>query len=118
MRAQIDVVEELGNERHLMFKVDAPPVVTDAVRAAHEATSDEDATLLDDDQRAQFIAIVPGRSDPKAGDIVDLALDPEAIHLFDPATGETLTGRAYRATDETSSSRATTTGAEEQSTAA
>jgi multiple sugar transport system ATP-binding protein len=106
LRVRIDGVEELGSERNLIFKVDAPPVVTDAVRAAQATTSDDDATLLDD-QHAQFIAVVPGRSGPKAGDLIDLVVDPETVHFFDPTTGEALIRDGYPTVDRTSPSRAT-----------
>jgi multiple sugar transport system ATP-binding protein len=91
LRARIDAVEELGAERHLIFRVDAPPVLTDAVLAAH-TTPDDDEAILADAQHAQFTAVVPGRRGPKAGDVVDFTVDPEVLLLFDPTTGEALTG--------------------------
>ena len=56
-----DVVEELGGVTNLLFPIDAPRVQTDATRAAIEAASDDDATLLADDHRARFCASIDGR---------------------------------------------------------
>ena len=53
-----DLVEELGGVTNVLFPIDAPRVLTDATRAAIEAASDDDATLLADDRRARFCASV------------------------------------------------------------
>src|SRR5204862_3365961 len=60
--ADIDVVERLGAESNLLFTVDAPPVLSDAVREAigGESGSDE-GRLLADDRRARFTARINGR---------------------------------------------------------
>ena len=51
-----DLVEELGGVTNVLFPIDAPRVQTDATLAAIEAASDDDATLLADDNRARFCA--------------------------------------------------------------
>ena len=56
-----DLVEELGGVTNVLFPIDAPRVQTDATRAAIEAVSDDDATLLADDLRARFCASIDGR---------------------------------------------------------
>jgi multiple sugar transport system ATP-binding protein len=89
-----DVIEELGGVTNLLFLVDAPRVVTDATRAAAEAGSDEEGTLLADDQRARFCACVDGRRSVTIGEDVELAVDSEHFHFFDPDTGAVLGDRA------------------------
>jgi multiple sugar transport system ATP-binding protein len=88
LTAEVDVVEELGAESNLLFTVDAPPVLSDAVREAigGESGSDE-GRLLADDRRARFTAQISERRAARAGERVELALDPAQLHLFDAASG-------------------------------
>ena len=85
-----DVVEELGGVSNLLFLLDAPRVVTDATRAAAEAGSDDEGTLLADDQRARFCASVDGRRTVDVGEEVELAIDNTHLHFFDADTGRVL----------------------------
>jgi len=91
LRVAVDVVEQLGAESNLLFKVAAPPVVTDAVKAAigGESGADE-GRLLADDGRARFSARIH-RSVPLArGEVVELAIDPHRLYAFDLETGAAL----------------------------
>jgi multiple sugar transport system ATP-binding protein len=85
-----DVVEELGGVSNVLFLIDAPRVVTDATRAAAEADSDDEGTLLADDQRARFCASIDGRRHVEGGEEVELAVDNEHLHFFDPDTSTVL----------------------------
>ena len=87
-----DVIEELGGVSNLLFVLDAPRVVTDSTRAAAEAGSDDEGTLLADDQRARFCACVDGRRAISVGEAVELAVDNEHLHFFDADTGTVLAG--------------------------
>ena len=60
LRAELEVVERLGSESHVIFPVDAEKPAGEAAAAAEEATEDSDATLLADDDRARFTAVDPG----------------------------------------------------------
>ena len=82
-----DVIEELGGVSNLLFLLDAPRVVTDSTRAAAEAGSDDEGTLLADDQRVRFCACVDGRRAVTVGEEVELAVDNEHLHFFDADTG-------------------------------
>jgi multiple sugar transport system ATP-binding protein len=90
LTVRADVIEELGGVTNLLFLVDAPRVVTDATRAAAEAGSDDEGTLLADDQRARFCACVDGRRTVTIGEEVELAVDTEHFHFFDADTGTVL----------------------------
>jgi multiple sugar transport system ATP-binding protein len=85
-----DVIEELGGVSNLLFPIDAHRVTTDATRAAVEAGSDDEGTLLADDQRARFCASIHGRQHVAIGTEVELAVDTEHLHFFDPDTGAVL----------------------------
>jgi multiple sugar transport system ATP-binding protein len=86
-----DVIEELGGVSNLLFPLDAPRVATDATRAAVEAASDDEVTLLADDQRARFCASIDGRRHVPLGADVELAVDHRHLHFFDPESGVAIT---------------------------
>jgi multiple sugar transport system ATP-binding protein len=90
LRAELEVVERLGTESHLIFPVDSQKLGGAAAEAADEATEDADATLLAADNRARFTARVEGRRRFTAGEAVEFTVPPDALHLFDPETGEAL----------------------------
>jgi multiple sugar transport system ATP-binding protein len=89
MRVRADVVEELGAESHVLFRVDAPRVVADAVKAAADSSEDEEA-LLADDAAAHFTARIEGYEPVAAGAEVELAVDTSRLHFFDPVSGVVL----------------------------
>jgi len=84
-----EVLEELGDERHVIFELTAPRVDTDATRAAVEARSADDATLLPED-RARFTARVPTEVPVTIGEPLTLAIDPARLYYFDPESGAAL----------------------------
>jgi multiple sugar transport system ATP-binding protein len=90
LRAELEVVERLGTESHLIFAVDAPKLAGEAAAAADEATEDSDATLLAADNRARFTARVEGRRRFNPGEPVEFTVPPDALHLFDSASGDAL----------------------------
>jgi multiple sugar transport system ATP-binding protein len=89
--AEVDVVEELGDEIHLIFGIAAPPVQSEHVAAALD---DEEETLVQDDlaQRSSFTARVDAATKVRVGDRVTLTVDNRAFHFFDADTGEALVG--------------------------
>ncbi len=92
-----DLVEELGGVTNVLFPIEAPRVQTDATRAAIEAASDDDATLLADDLRARFCAAIDGRRLVVPGEDLELAVDHRQLHFFDTATGDALSRRSRAA---------------------
>ena len=84
-----DVVEDLGSENHVIFTLDAPQVTAEAVRAASDTADDEGKLFADD--RAVFTAVVDVRTAISTGS-VELAVDPQRLHFFEPATGLVLAG--------------------------
>ena len=90
LRAELEVVERLGAESHVIFPVDSPRLSGAAAAAADEATEEGDATLLAVDNRARFTARIEGRRRFTAGEAIELAVHPDRLHLFDPETGRAL----------------------------
>jgi multiple sugar transport system ATP-binding protein len=79
---QIDVVEDLGPDTHVIFQIDAPPIDVTEVR---EAAGDEDALLQTD--RVTFTARVDPQTTARPGRTLRIAVDPARFQFFDPATG-------------------------------
>ncbi len=92
LRVRAEVVEDLGAETHVIFAVDAPRVLSDAVRGA-EAVPEPGEGLIADDTRALFTACIDGERPIVPGTELELAVDPARFHFFDPETGAVL-GRA------------------------
>jgi multiple sugar transport system ATP-binding protein len=91
----VDVVEELGTEVHLIFGVAAPPLQSEHVTAALDEV-DEDAQLLvhdDPGQRSSFTARVDPSTKARPGEQIRLTVDNRAFHFFDADTGEALADR-------------------------
>jgi multiple sugar transport system ATP-binding protein len=89
LRVRAAVVEDLGAESHLIFAIDAPRVVAEAVRAAHDTKESEEGFLVDD-TRALFTARLDGQRPIAPGMEIDLAVDPRRLHFFDAGTGDVL----------------------------
>ena len=84
------VVEDLGDERYVIFDIDAPRVDTEATRAALEARSADDALLLPDEERARFTIRLPADAPVTIGEPLTVRLDPARLYFFDPQTGDAL----------------------------
>jgi multiple sugar transport system ATP-binding protein len=80
----VEVVEELGSDSHVFFRVDAPAITSETL----EATEDR-ATLLADES-ALFNARVPPGTSARVGETLSLTVDAGRFHFFDPETGESL----------------------------
>jgi multiple sugar transport system ATP-binding protein len=90
LEAELEVVERLGTESHLIFPLDAAPLAAVAEVAQEAANEGEEATLLAGDDRLRITARVEGRQRFTVGQRVPFAVDPDGIHLFDPRTGAAL----------------------------
>jgi multiple sugar transport system ATP-binding protein len=78
----VEVVEDLGAEANVIFRIDAPPVDVSEVR---EAAGDDEVLVPSD--RAMFTARVEAQTSARAGQPLRLSVDPARFHFFDPATG-------------------------------
>ncbi len=79
---QVEVVEELGADTHVIFAVDAPRVDVTEVR---EAAGDEDALVAV--EGAVFTARVDPATKAQPRKPLRLAVDPSRFHYFGPETG-------------------------------
>jgi multiple sugar transport system ATP-binding protein len=92
VRVKPDFVEDLGSEYHVIFTLDAPPVTVEAVRAAKDTEGDEGKLFAEG--RAVFTAVIDARS-AILSDSVELAIDFNRLHFFDPANGRSLAGTPH-----------------------
>ncbi|HEY3009369.1 MAG TPA: ABC transporter ATP-binding protein [Micromonosporaceae bacterium] len=84
-----EIVEELGDERYVIFDIDAPRVDTDATRAAVDAETADDALLVPD-ERARITVRLPGDVPVSIGEPLTLSIAPDKLYFFDPETGSAL----------------------------
>jgi multiple sugar transport system ATP-binding protein len=87
LRAQVDLREALGSEVLLHFTVDAPPVVTEDTKELQRDLAEEGAMTTRSQARSSFVARLDARSRATPGDTVELGVDVERMHFFDPADG-------------------------------
>ena len=83
LEVEVAVLEELGADAHVFFRVDAPQVTAEALEGKEDATLIADSTAL-------FSARVDPRTRARVGDRIRLAVDPSRFHFFDSETGASL----------------------------
>src|SRR5256886_4267702 len=67
IEVQVEVLEELGSDAHVIFRVDAPRVETEDVRAV---TDEEEEALLADEPTSLFNARVNPETKARVGDVL------------------------------------------------
>jgi multiple sugar transport system ATP-binding protein len=99
LHVRADVVEELGSEINVIFRINIAPVATEAVRAAAEPDAADSTVvpLVADANETICTARVNARCPARAGDDVDLAIATDRFHFFDLESGEVITTRAQQA---------------------
>jgi len=90
LEADVVVLEDLGSDAHVFFRVDAPRITSEVLEA-----SAEEATLLVE-ETALFTARVDARTRARAGSPLTIAVDPGRFHFFDPSTGSSLIAPSER----------------------
>jgi multiple sugar transport system ATP-binding protein len=86
----VEVLEELGSDSHVFFRVAAPRVTIES----RDAADDEAGLLAEDD--SLFTARVDPATSGRIGAPLQLAVDPASFHFFDVETGESLLADAGR----------------------
>ncbi len=85
IEVEVGVLEELGSDAHVFFRVDAQRITAEHLEAADE----EDATLVADPGTLLNARVDP-RTTARVGDRLSLAIDPRRFHFFDATTGASL----------------------------
>jgi len=88
IEARVDVIEELGSEVHVLFTVDAPPVITEDTLAASTAEEGEEIiSLIAAEGKSSFTATVDAGTAARPGRSVRLSVDPRRLYFFNKETG-------------------------------
>ena len=83
-RARVDVTEWLGNEQYAYIPYEAPPEITEQLRALSRELDAEEL-------RTQAIVSIDAASRIREGREAEFWLDSRKVHVFDPKSGENLT---------------------------
>jgi multiple sugar transport system ATP-binding protein len=86
---EVTLVEALGSEIVVHFAFVAEHVVTDDTKAMAEEAGE---SLLDSGDQVHWVASFAPRSRVRRGDQVEVVVDVERVHWFDPDTGEAIRG--------------------------
>jgi multiple sugar transport system ATP-binding protein len=89
LKATVSLVEALGAQIVVHFDVDAPKVVTADTKALEKDAHTEDvpAHMV---EGTKFVAAFAPRSRVRVGDQVEVVVDTERMHFFDPDTGNAI----------------------------
>jgi multiple sugar transport system ATP-binding protein len=89
LQAVIDRVEALGASLLVHFAVDAPPAKTAGIAAATGEHGLDEVPLIGH-EGAWFAAAFEPRSGARTGDEVEIRIDTQRLHFFDPETEESV----------------------------
>ncbi len=81
IRASIDSIDTLGTERIVYFHLDAKPVHSE------NALGRDDDTGLSTAMSARLAGRFSASSDVRIGDTIEIAVNTEKLHFFDPFSG-------------------------------
>jgi multiple sugar transport system ATP-binding protein len=79
-----DVLEELGSDSHVFFRVAAPRITFET-----RGEADDETTILAE-RDSRFTARVNPATTARAGEPLELTVDPSSFHFFDAGSGESL----------------------------
>jgi len=92
LKATVSLVEALGAQIVVHFEVDAPKVVTADAKALEKDAHTDEAPTHTELEGTRFVAAFAPRSRVKIGDTIEVVVDTERMHFFDPETGEAIRG--------------------------
>ncbi|MCW2989314.1 MAG: Glycerol-3-phosphate-transporting ATPase [Solirubrobacterales bacterium] len=90
--AEIDLVESLGSDLFAYFHVESEGVQSDQLADLVEDRLDETGAANVREGQEQIVARLDPTSKVKRGERTELWADTAKLHLFDPETGESLSG--------------------------
>ena len=85
LTTSVALTEALGSEIVVHFPVDAPRVVTEDTKALEQDAGVDDVPVAHDGNI--WVASFSPRSRVRPRDQVEIAIDQERLHFFDPETG-------------------------------
>jgi multiple sugar transport system ATP-binding protein len=90
LKATVGLVEALGAQIVVHFELDAPKVVTEDTKLLEKDAHTDEAPAHEEVAGTRFVASFAPRSRVRAGDQIEVVVDTERIHFFDPETGDAI----------------------------
>ena len=90
VKATVSLTEALGSEIVVHFDLDVPKVVTEDTKLLEKDSGAADTGM--DLNATKFVASFAPRSRVRIGDQIEVVVDTERLHFFDPDTGLTIKG--------------------------
>jgi multiple sugar transport system ATP-binding protein len=91
IKGKVNLTEALGSEIVVHFTFPGQPVVTQDTKLIAEESGEEELHFVSD-QGVKWVASFAPRSRVRMGDEIEIAIDVERAHFFDPATSEAISG--------------------------
>ncbi|MGH2698784.1 MAG: ABC transporter ATP-binding protein [Actinomycetota bacterium] len=91
LKVNIDLIEAVGTETMVHFKVDAPLAITEDMKELAADVGGEEIAQLErkaKEGRNEFTAVLDPRSKLRKNQDVELAVDTSRLHFFDPETSQ------------------------------
>jgi multiple sugar transport system ATP-binding protein len=85
LEVEVVVLEELGSDAHVFFRIDATRIATGALDE-----EEDDPTDLVTDRGSLLNARVDPRTNARVGDALRVSVDPSRFHFFDVESGASL----------------------------
>jgi multiple sugar transport system ATP-binding protein len=92
LRATISLTEALGSEIVVHFAIKAARVVTEDTKELERDAHTDEVALPHEVEGTPFVASFAPRSRVRPGDDVEIVVDRERMHFFDPETGLAIRG--------------------------
>ena len=89
IQAKVTLTEALGSEIIVHFTFDGQTYVSDDTKLLQKETGEEELHTLGD-AGVKWVASFGPRSRVRMGDTVEIAIDLERAHFFDPETSEAI----------------------------
>jgi multiple sugar transport system ATP-binding protein len=100
MKTVVELREDMGSEVYVHFEIDSPPVLTeDTKELAADRGIDVEELETAAPQTTTFVARFHGNTQASVGDRIEVVVETESLHFFDPDTGASIWDRVP---DETS----------------
>jgi multiple sugar transport system ATP-binding protein len=92
LQTTVSLTEALGSEIVVHFGVKAPKVVTEDTKELERDAHTDEVVLPHEEEGTPFVASFAPRSRVRPGDTIEIVVDRERMHFFDPETGLAVRG--------------------------